>query len=225
MMRCALRNMRRTDRLSSIHTVAERRRQYEVDTTRDGDAILASPLTPNPNSDTEERALSTTNDSHHNSGDKIMRHRTKFASTVLLVIVCGSNPSLLYAEQFMANVYGSTTISELEKLMTMKEYDVAVDEEGDIEWNINGYKAWIEVFDGGKSLLFHTGFVDTETTLRHVNDWNRDNRFSRSYISDDGDPILELDLDLDGGVTLERMYLFLEMCRSQFVQWENDAVR
>lgn len=154
-----------------------------------------------------------------------MRYTTKFASTVLLVIVCGSNPSLLYAEQLMANVYGRTTISELEKLMKMKEYDVTVDEEGDIEWNISEYKAWIVVYDGGKSLLFHTGFVDTETTLRHVNDWNRENRFSRSYISDDGDPILELDLDLDGGVTLERIYRFLERCRSQFVQWENDAVR
>jgi len=36
-----------------------------------------------------------------------------------------------------------------------------------------------------------------------INDWNRGARFGRAYVDDSGDPVVELDLLLAGGVTAQ----------------------
>lgn len=42
------------------------------------------------------------------------------------------------------------------------------------------------------------GFNDAKkTTLETLNDWNENKRFARAYRDDSGDPVLEMDVDLD----------------------------
>ena len=55
--------------------------------------------------------------------------------------------------------------------------------------------------------------------LRAVNLWNLEKRFSRSYVDRDGDPVLELDLDLHGGVTYERVEDFLTTVTKSLLAW------
>lgn len=50
------------------------------------------------------------------------------------------------------------------------------------------------------SLQFATGFNATPG-LDKVNEWNRRKRFLKTWLDSDGDIHLEMDLDLDGGVT------------------------
>jgi hypothetical protein len=38
-----------------------------------------------------------------------------------------------------------------------------------------------------------------------VNDWNRDKNYTKAFLDKDGDPNLEMDLDLAGGVTVARV--------------------
>lgn len=47
--------------------------------------------------------------------------------------------------------------------------------------------------------------------LEHINEWNREARFSRAYVDQDGDAVLEFDLDLEGGVTLGAVHAFLNL--------------
>jgi len=48
------------------------------------------------------------------------------------------------------------------------------------------------------TLQFYFGFNDAkDTTLDRLNDWNRTKRFTRAYRDDQGDPVLEMDLDTD----------------------------
>lgn len=52
-----------------------------------------------------------------------------------------------------------------------------------------------------ESIQFTAGFdLDTPMPLQRVNDWNRDKRFGKVYLDDEGDPYVEYDvnLDLDG---------------------------
>jgi Putative bacterial sensory transduction regulator len=49
-----------------------------------------------------------------------------------------------------------------------------------------------------KTIQFYMGYNDAkDTPLDKLNSWNRDKRFARAYRDDEGDPVLEMDLDLD----------------------------
>jgi hypothetical protein len=41
--------------------------------------------------------------------------------------------------------------------------------------------------------------MSTPVPLERINEWNRSQRFGRAYLDKDGDPVIEMDLDLDDG--------------------------
>lgn len=47
--------------------------------------------------------------------------------------------------------------------------------------------------------------------LERINQWNRERRFSRAYLDDEGAAWVESDLDLTGGVSLGAVQAFLEL--------------
>ena len=49
-----------------------------------------------------------------------------------------------------------------------------------------------------KTLQYYMGFSDAkDVTLERLNQWNKEKRFARAYKDDAGDPVLEMDVDLD----------------------------
>jgi hypothetical protein len=59
-------------------------------------------------------------------------------------------------------------------------------------------------------------------SLERINAWNREKRFSWAYLDKDGDPVLESNLILTGGVTRETVVSFLKIFEanlSQFATW------
>lgn len=51
---------------------------------------------------------------------------------------------------------------------------------------------------------FRVGFL-VKPDIQTINAWNRDKRFSKSYLDADGDAILEMDVILGGGVSTRNM--------------------
>lgn len=81
-----------------------------------------------------------------------------------------------------------------------------VDEDGDVIVKMQGYKVLVLVGSSdGDSLLMRFSVTGTNANMKMMNEWNRTKRYSRAYIDDEGDPVLESDQDLDGGVTIERI--------------------
>ncbi len=81
-----------------------------------------------------------------------------------------------------------------------------IDSDDDVIVNMQGYRVLILVgSDAGRSLMARFAVTGTGATLQTVNDWNRTKRYSRAYLDDEGDPILESDLDLEGGVDRKRV--------------------
>ncbi|GAA5335473.1 YbjN domain-containing protein [Thermus hydrothermalis] len=61
-------------------------------------------------------------------------------------------------------------------------------------------------------LSLSAGFtLDEPPSWEVVNAWNRERRFSRAYLDEEGDVWLEADLDLTGGVSLGAVLVFLEL--------------
>lgn len=119
----------------------------------------------------------------------------------------------------------SMTLTQLNEFMAGEGYAVEVKEAGFLQWKLEGFNCQIFVSEDAESLQFHSSFADGTATLKRVNEWNRTKRYSRSYLDDDGDPHLELDLDMCGGVTTDRIRDFFKTCRVSFEAWKLEVVK
>ncbi len=136
---------------------------------------------------------------------------------VPLLVGLGFAPSVSVADGTRAVT--EMTSEELGKLMSDEGYSVTIEPNGVVTWKLEGLQTQVVTADNHESLLFHAAFKGGNATLRKVNAWNRSERFSRSYLDEDGDPHLELDLDLSGRVTTERIREFLRTSRTSFDAW------
>jgi hypothetical protein len=88
-----------------------------------------------------------------------------------------------------------------------------------ISWMFEGLKSVVIVAEDGESLRFRFAVSGRTVTAEAHNRWNRDYRFSRSLMDDDGDPVLVLDLDLAGGVCEGRIVDIFGSCLFAVVRW------
>jgi Putative bacterial sensory transduction regulator len=123
------------------------------------------------------------------------------------------------------DIIESVTRNDVQELLEDEGFSVEVDEDGDLLWKLEGYNTWMFVAKDGESLQFYAPFGDGNATLKKVNTWNQTRRYSRSYLDDEGDPRLELDLDMAGGVTVARIKDFFLTCRVSFTAWTSEVVQ
>lgn len=128
------------------------------------------------------------------------------------------------AAETTVDVITDITPADIKTLMESEGYSVTLDKKGVVTWKIEGFRTHLFTAEDGGSIQFHASFSDGNATLKKVNEWNRNKRFSRTYLDEDGDPHLELDLDLEGGVTIQRVLEFLKSSRWSFEAWCRDVV-
>lgn len=58
-----------------------------------------------------------------------------------------------------------------------------------------------------KTITFYAGWSGGKSTLEQINEWNKARRFSRAYKDKDGDPVIELDVDLDDGGMSQALFI------------------
>lgn len=91
-----------------------------------------------------------------------------------------------------------------------------------LRWKPLGNAAQTTLYIGedGENLQFHTAFsTERDISLSAINAWNQNKRFSRTYLDDEKDPHLELDLDLTGGVCEDNVRDFLKTARVSLLVW------
>ena len=73
-----------------------------------------------------------------------------------------------------------------------------------------------------KTVQYYLGFSDAkDASLEKLNAWNRDHRFARAYRDNEGDPVLEMDLDLDfNGLPRENIVESLRTWQSLMDQYQ-----
>jgi hypothetical protein len=68
------------------------------------------------------------------------------------------------------------------------------------------------------SLQFSAGFT-IKPALSKVNEWNAKKRFAKAHLDSDGDAIVQMDFELDGGVTKEFIQEQLKRWRGVFLSF------
>lgn len=131
------------------------------------------------------------------------------AFVVIGVSVCTFATPIYYAadERIIHQVLGEMEL----------EYEVLLDEDGDPTWTFThlGILITIVLYDevtpgSYASLLFYAGWaVEDEVSLAMINNWNSQSRFGRAYVDDRGDPVIELDLLMAGGVTADTIQEYI----------------
>ncbi|MDR2197860.1 MAG: YbjN domain-containing protein [Deltaproteobacteria bacterium] len=123
-----------------------------------------------------------------------------------------------------AKIYIQPTLPEILSIMKAQNYNVELYEDTEvIAWFFADDHISLISTDKPTSLNFYTYVEGDEFTFEDANKWNRDYIYSKTYLDDDNDPALELDLDLTGGVTEARIISFLENCEDSFKAWIKEA--
>jgi hypothetical protein len=114
-----------------------------------------------------------------------------------------------------------TTDEALVKLLNdLGITDVNVRETGKILFTINDNSMALFRFPDGDLQLFY-GVGGVRCPLEPINEWNKLHRHSRAYIDDESDPVLESDLLSDGGLSPEKLAVFVrafQMSAGEFQQ-------
>lgn len=73
-----------------------------------------------------------------------------------------------------------------------------------------------------KTIQFFAGFDKAQPMeVDVVNRWNREKRFGKAYLDDEGDPLLEMDLNLDfGGISLNNFRDNLKVWESLLAEFK-----
>ncbi len=100
------------------------------------------------------------------------------------------------------------TAEQLTGLLRDKGMEGKVNERGNVIVETNGTK--IVFFISGQTLQAYFGLTGTKANVTLINEWNKTKRFGRGYIDGDGDPCVELDYDLEGGVTDDNVKVWFD---------------
>lgn len=132
----------------------------------------------------------------------------------------------------MPLVISKISAGQLMNLALEEGYSCSLDEDGDLLWKMDGYTTYLFISKSGRIITFQTGFQcgdeDEAALLQRINQWHRCIRFARTYYEkrpENADLLkLELDIDLTGGVTKERLIDFLITCRDMFGKWRAEVL-
>lgn len=98
----------------------------------------------------------------------------------------------------------TATLDQYAEAITDAGYKILGRSDRFIQFELSGFR--VQLFPRESSAWLLAGFTaDGRSLPERVNDWNRTKRFSRAYLDRDGDPIIESDIDLEGGVTKQAM--------------------
>lgn len=124
----------------------------------------------------------------------------------------------------LPTVVERVTIQDVVDLLGDEGYRPDIDDENSCTFKIQGYNAQIILYNDGEALQFHASWVNSDATLESLNDWNQNWYFGRAYLDEKDNPHLEVDLDLAGGVTVDRIKDYIKTCQDLIVNFAKEAI-
>lgn len=129
-----------------------------------------------------------------------MKHLSRLSALAATALLLASSPSLR-AEQ--GEIVKDLSVKNAERILEALKEGGRIGEyeeiaQGTYRFRLGGFK--VLFFNKGKNLQFYASFKK-KTTLGRINEWNAGKRYTRAYLDKEGDPCLEADLDIEGGIS------------------------
>jgi Putative bacterial sensory transduction regulator len=105
-------------------------------------------------------------------------------------------PAAVRAEQ--GEIIKEFSVTNTERILEALKIEYKEVRPGLYSFNLGGYPTLL--LNKGTNLEFYASFKK-KVTMGRINDWNAGKRYTRAYINKEGNPVLEADLDLEGGVS------------------------
>lgn len=114
------------------------------------------------------------------------------------------------------DIYRTMTTARLRTFLDAGNVPYTLDGDGDIVATMQGLKG-LMLCD--KDYIQFRVATRAKATLEFANRWNADKRYAKCYLDKDGDPVLEVELDLAGGVHRDRIADFVKTCDLAVKSW------
>lgn len=134
----------------------------------------------------------------------------KRIAAVIVIALCLAGFSGFSA--FAANGEAMTRISasQLQDIISEAGYNAEQQKENVLKVKMGEVSVLFFISENKQSIQAYAGFKGGDASLKNMNEWNKNKRYSRAYKDDDGDAVMELDLDLEGGVSESRIVNFIQ---------------
>lgn len=145
--------------------------------------------------------------------------RTALAALGLVMLAAAARPAS--AQDVM------TSVSAKHMETILDDMGLKFEKKSDTSWRVDldGKKVLLIMANDNTDAQLYIGFGDVTVKPSQMNTWNSDHRFGRAYADDDGNPVLESDLDFAGGVSDKTIETWIKLFSAQvksYVKFLND---
>lgn len=147
--------------------------------------------------------------------------RSGALTLVAALALCVAQPGLAGAQAVMTEV-SPEQMSTILTAMGLEVSQASGAPEGGpapLLVELGGYRALVFLLNDNTDAQLYTVFPGRNAGTDLMNRWNRDYRFARAYRDDEGDPVLEADLDFVGGVTEETIKAWVRLFRDNVMDY------
>jgi hypothetical protein len=114
-----------------------------------------------------------------------------------------------------------TSVSSKHMESILGNMGIDFEKKNDTAWrlDLNGKKVLLIMGNDNTDAQLYIGFGDTKVGTSKMNLWNKEHRFSRAYADDDGNPVLESDLDFAGGTNDDIIEAWIKLYKAQVTSY------
>jgi len=128
-----------------------------------------------------------------------------------------------------ARIIKTITGAELNDILTEAGYPGGkVDDDGDVFIKIEDRAVYFLIANNKDSIQAKAAWRTSDTSrpsIEKLNNWNRTKRYSKAYYDSERDPVLQLDLDLAGGITVARIKDFALTVRASVRAFADEVLQ
>lgn len=131
-----------------------------------------------------------------------------FAVTMMAICILGffNIPAFAGGDSVMTRI----TVNQLSDILSEAGYSPEIQKETAIRVRMGEVTVLFFIADNRQNIQAYAGFKGGDSSVSNMNEWNKNKRYSRAYKDDDGDAVIELDLDFEGGISRNRVANFIQ---------------
>ena len=139
------------------------------------------------------------------------RRALRAVGTTLSLVLLAATAQPASAQEVMTSV----SAKHMESILSGMSLDFTAKNDHTWKFELGGKNVLLFLEHDNTDAQLYIAFGDIKVDPKKMNEWNKSKRFSRAYMDDDKNPVLEADLDFAGGTTDDIITAWIKLFDSQ----------